>query len=155
VRQISQKTKYALKALRFLADRGLEKSVLISELAQRQQIPQKFLEAILLELRNQGVLSSRKGKGGGYSLIKPPEQITLGAIIRTFDGPLALLPCASESAFVKCAECESELTCGTRTVFKEVRDAMAKILDSTTLADLIARDAKLKTQESTNVFYTI
>jgi Rrf2 family protein len=142
-------------ALKVLARDGRERPVLISQLAEQENIPKKFLEAILLELRNKGILQSKKGKGGGYQLLKRPEEISLGTIVRLFDGPLALLPCVSETAFVKCAECEDARTCGTRSIFKEVRDAAAHILDGTSLAEIIQRGEALKASENTNIFYQI
>ncbi len=136
---ISKKTKYALKALTRLAlDEG-KGPVLIAELAQSEGIPKKFLEAILLELKNQGVLHSKKGKGGGYTLAKPAETIMLGSVIRTMEGPLAPLPCVSQTAYKRCDECPDEATCGVRMVMKEVAEATAKILDNTSLADMCRR----------------
>jgi Rrf2 family protein len=133
---ISKKTKYALKALTRLAlDEG-KGPMLIAELAEREGIPKKFLEAILLELKNHGVLHSKKGKGGGYTLAKPAEAIMVGSIIRILEGPLAPLPCVSQTAYRRCEECPDEATCGVRIVMKEVADATAKILDHTSLADM-------------------
>lgn len=136
---LSRKSKYALKALAVLAKEYGQGPVLISDMAQRDEIPRKFLEIILLELKNAGMLQSRKGKGGGYSLGRPPHQITLGHVIRVLDGPLAPLPCVSRTAYVRCRECRDERTCGIRMVMKEVRDATAQILDATTLADMLKR----------------
>ena len=102
---LSRKTKYAIKALIALAEHGRDTPVRIADLAREQQIPPKFLEAILLELRNQGVLRSRKGKGGGYLLARDPGAIYLGQIVRMFDGPLAPVPCASQTAYVPCSDC--------------------------------------------------
>ena len=113
--------------------------VLIAELANRDRIPQKFLEAILLELKRHGVVESRKGKGGGYFLRRDPDDITFGEVIRVLDGPLAAVPCVSQMAYMKCTECVDEQTCGVRVAMKEVRDATARILDSTTLADVNAQ----------------
>lgn len=142
---LSQKTRYALKALLLLADDQRKKKgpVLISDLAKRGNMPQKFLEAILLELKNHGVLQSKKGKGGGYYLEKNPEGIMLGDVIRMAEGPLALLPCVSQSAHKKCDECLDEETCGIRLLFKEVRDATAAILDDTSLAKVQRAEDKL------------
>src|SRR4051812_20632332 len=119
---ISQKTRYALKALVLLAkdERAKKGPVLISELAKRGNMPKKFLEAILLELKNHGVLQSKKGKGGGYSLAQPSSEILLGDIVRFFDGPLALIPCVSQSLRHRCRECTDEETTGIRVLFKEV-----------------------------------
>ena len=154
MKSLSQKTKYALQALQVLAREHGKGPILISELAGKDAIPKKFLEVILLELKNQGILQSKKGKGGGYFLRRPPEKITLGQVIRVFDGPLAPLPCASESAFMKCDECRDVATCGTRFVMKEVRDAMAKIVDGTTLADLLKRvDLLEKDRQKGNMYY--
>ena len=136
---LSKKTKYALKAMMVLAKEYGQGPVLISDIAQREGIPRKFLELILLELRNQGVLQSKKGKGGGYFLGRPPQQISVGQIVRILEGPLAPLPCVSKTAYMRCRECRDERTCGIRMVMKEVRDSTAKILDSTTLADMLQR----------------
>lgn len=136
---ISRKTKYGLRALLLLArdyDRG---PILISEIAERERIPKKFLEAILLQLKNAGVLTSRKGKGGGYALGKNPAEITMGKIVRVLDGPLAPVPCVSETAYGRCDECDDELTCGIRLVMKDVRDAIAEILDNTSLQEALNR----------------
>ena len=133
---LSKKTKYALKALQYLArakDRG---PVLIAEIASNEGIPQKFLEAILLELKKEGFLESRKGKGGGYFLGRPAESITLGAVVRKMEGPLALLPCVSQTAYRRCDECHDERTCGLRMVMKDVRDRTAEILDHMSLTDV-------------------
>jgi len=134
---LSRKTKYAIKALIALAEHGPEAPVRIADLAREQQIPPKFLELILLELRNQGILRSRKGKGGGYLLARDPAAIYLGQIVRMFDGPLAPVPCASQTAYVPCSDCRNEAVCGVHLAMKEVRDATAKILDGTSLAQLL------------------
>ncbi len=136
---LSRKSKYGLKALLTLAREGSRGPILISELAERDAIPKKFLEAILLELKRHGVVDSRKGKGGGYFLRRKPEEITFGAVIRVLEGPLAAVPCVSQTAYMKCAECVDETSCGVRVAMKEVRDATAKILDNTTLADINGR----------------
>ncbi|WP_136525167.1 RrF2 family transcriptional regulator [Geomonas ferrireducens] len=136
---ISKKTKYGLKALIYLARRYEQGPILIADLAREERIPKKFLENILLNLKNAGVLQSRKGRGGGYSLGRPPEKITFGQAIRLMDGPLAPVPCVSEMAYARCTECGSELTCGIRLVMKDVRDEMARILDGTTLADVLEK----------------
>jgi Rrf2 family protein len=136
---ISRKTKYGLQALISLARQYDKGPVLIADLAREENIPKKFLEAILLTLKNSGILHSRKGKGGGYYLGKPPRTITFGQVIRVLEGPLAPVPCVSETAYAKCTECTDEATCGIRLVMKDVRDAIAKILDGTTLADVLDR----------------
>jgi Rrf2 family protein len=134
---LSKKAKYALKALLALAKEHDQGPVLISDIAQQENIPKKFLELILLELKHQGILQSKKGKGGGYFLGKAPEAITIGQVVRVVDGPLAPLPCVSQTAYMKCDECEDEKTCGIRIMMKEVRDATANILDGTSLADVL------------------
>ena len=136
---ISQKSKYALKALSVLAREYGKGPVLISDIAKQEKIPRTFLELILLDLKNQGLLHSRKGRGGGYLLAKPPQSISVGQVLRMTGGPLALLPCVSKTAYRRCEECHDERTCGIRIVMKEVRDATARILDATTLADLVKR----------------
>src|SRR5215470_18354443 len=134
MRQLSKRTQYSLRALYALA-RGYGKGpLLISHLATEEAIPKKFLEQILLSLKTLGLVASKKGKGGGYVLAQPPAQITLASVIRMIEGPLAPLPCASETRFRKCDECVDAETCGTRIVMREVRDAMAEILDHTTLS---------------------
>jgi Rrf2 family protein len=136
---LSQKSKYALKALIVLAHEHGHGPVLISDIAARERIPRRFLELILLELKNRGVLQSRKGKGGGYLLSKPPGNISVGQVLRILEGPLAPLPCVSRTAYQKCEECVDERTCGVRILMREVRDATAAILDSTTLEDVLKR----------------
>lgn len=142
---LSKKTRYALKALLLLAEDEKQKKgpVLISDLARRGKMPQKFLEAILLELKNHGILTSKKGKGGGYFLGKKAEDIQFGNVIRILEGPLALLPCVSQTAYQRCNECADEATCGIRILFKEVRDATAKILDETSLAKVAEVEGKI------------
>ena len=122
--------------------------VLISELASREAIPKKFLEAILLELKRHGVVQSQKGRRGGYFLRREPADITFGEVIRVLDGPLATVPCVSQTAYMKCEECLDEQTCGVRLAMKEVRDATARILDHTTLSDVNARVARKRHRTS-------
>jgi Rrf2 family protein len=152
---LSRKARYALRALYALASDEARGPVLIADLAGRERIPHKFLELILLELRHAGILRSKKGKGGGYALARAPREITLGQIIRVIDGPLAPIPCVSERAYVRCEECVSEEACGTRMVMKEVRDAVARILDGTTLADVGERVAKVGRGPGPQLSYSI
>lgn len=140
---LSRKAQYALRALYGLgADEahGQELTV-VATLAKREKIPRKFLETILLDLKNAGILRSRKGKGGGYGLLKAPHQITLGQVIRLMDGPLTPLPCVNDPR-VRCEECTDHATCGTRRVMGRVRDAVAAILDTTTIAHVQAETAR-------------
>jgi Rrf2 family protein len=136
---LSKKTKYGLKAMLELADETHHKPRQASELAARQRLPKKFLEAILLELTRHGLLQSKLGRGGGYTLARKAGDITVGEIIRVLEGPLALIPCVSRTAYRRCDECLDEHTCGIRLAMKEVRDATSHILDNTTLAGLNAR----------------
>ncbi len=152
---LSKKAKYGLRALLFLAKEYGQGPVLISEISQTESIPKKFLELILLDLKNQGVLQSKKGKGGGYFLSKAPQAVTLGHVIRALDGPLAPLPCVSQSAYLKCEECKDEMTCGIRIVMKEVRDATARILDGTTLAEVLERVERMATGATQFSIYSI
>jgi Rrf2 family protein len=139
---LSMKAKYGLRALTVLAREYGKGPVLISDLAQKERIPKKFLEIILLDLKKKGILQSRKGKGGGYLLNRPPSATSVGEVIRVLDGPLALLPCVSQTAYRRCDECPDETTCGIRSVMKEVRDSTAAILDGTTLADIVERSQR-------------
>lgn len=134
---LTRKAKYGLRALLRLARDYGKGPVLIADMAEEESIPRKFLELILLEMRKQGILESKKGKGGGYFLARPPAGISFGHVVRILDGPLAPIPCVSLTAYRECEECENEVTCGVRMVMKEVRDANAKILDGTTLADVL------------------
>ena len=146
---LSKKSKYGLKAVLALAEESGRGPILISELADRQRLPRKFLEAILLELKRHGILESKKGKGGGYFLRHDPSKITLGQVIRVLDGPLALIPCVSQTAYMKCEECVDEETCGIRLAMKDVRDATAHILDNTTLQALNAKVTRVKRRPRT------
>lgn len=136
---ISKKAKYGLLAVLSLAREPDGRPVLIADLARREQIPRKFLEVILLQLKNAGILASRKGKGGGYFLAQAADQITLGTVLRVLEGPLAPVPCVSRSAYQRCGECRDEATCGIRLVMAEVREAMSAILDHTSLAEVLER----------------
>lgn len=134
---LSQKAKYALRALLMLARQKQGEMVLVGDIAEEQNVPKKFLELILLELRKQGLLFSQRGRGGGYTLARPAASITFGQIVRIMDGPIAPLPCASITGYRRCADCQDERTCEIRRVMRKVRDAMAEILDSTTLEDAV------------------
>ena len=140
---LSKKAKYALNALVYLA-RNYEKGpILISEISEEEHIPKKFLESILLDLRNAGILSSKKGRGGGYYLLKPPEEVNMADVIRMFDGALALLPCVTYKYYERCEECKDEETCGIRRVIQEVRDQTVNILKNNSLADIIRREQEI------------
>lgn len=137
---ISKKTKYAINALVYLAkeNKGSE-PIQISRIAESENIPRKFLEAILLDLRNAGILSSKKGKTGGYYLHKSPEEINIADVMRLFDGPIALLPCVTHTYYERCEECKDEATCGIRSVFLDVRNETVNMLKNATLAEIMNR----------------
>lgn len=134
---ISQKAKYALRALLALAKAGEGNTLLISEIAEAQNIPKKFLEQILLDLKHDGLVASRRGKQGGYVLLKNPAEITFGRVMRLIDGPMAPLPCLSRMAYRRCEDCTDEATCAVRMVFAEAHDATTGILDRATIADAL------------------
>src|SRR5690554_5281349 len=133
---LSKKTKYGLKAMAYLARNVEVQPILISEISREESIPQKFLEGILLDLKNNGLLASKKGKGGGYYLIKPANQISIAAIIRILEGPIALLPCVSLNYYQKCDDCLDEENCSLNRVMVQVRDKTLKVLESQSLEDL-------------------
>jgi Rrf2 family protein len=136
---LTKKAKYALKAALYLARRESGGPVLIAEIAADEKIPKKFLESILLTMKNRGILASRKGRGGGYALARPSGQVSFGEIVRMMDGPLAPVPCVSVTAYHGCEECPSEEACEIRRVMRRVRDAISEVLDATTLADAVRR----------------
>ncbi|ADM08817.1 hypothetical protein PB2503_03712 [Parvularcula bermudensis HTCC2503] len=136
---ISQKAKYALRAMVLLARAHAEdEALIIADISERQNIPKKFLEQILLDLKRHGLLDSRRGKNGGYMLLRPADQITFGEVLRIIEGPIAPLPCLSKMAYRKCEDCDGEKSCEIRRVFAEVADATRAVLDKTTIADAIA-----------------
>ena len=133
---LTKKAKYGLKAMVDLARLEPGRSTFVAEIAERNRIPKKFLDAILGELRNAGMLTSKKGKAGGYMLAKSAEDIPIGAIVRALDGPLAPIPCASRSAYVPCDDCEDVRGCQVRLMMLDVRDAISRILDEHSLAEM-------------------
>ena len=133
---ISQKAKYALRALVALAREG--DSLMIGEIAARKNIPRKFLEQILLEMKRHGIVHSRRGKFGGYGLLMSPDKITYGQVLRLIDGPIAPLPCLSRIAYRRCSDCKSEENCEIRRVFARVAESAREVLDRTTIADSLA-----------------
>lgn len=142
---LTKKSKYAIKALLALARNHDDGSPLrIADIAEKENIPRKFLEAILLDLRKHGVLGSRMGSSGGYYLLKEPADIPLSKVLRITDGPIAMVPCASLNFYEPCAECVSEATCSIRDVARQVRDASLAILTNTSIADLLNREKALK-----------
>ena len=140
---LSKKTKYAIKALIVLGKNYGNEPMQILRIAEAENITKKFLEQILLEMRNAGILYSKKGAGGGYSLNKAPEDIRLSQVMRLIDGPIALLPCVSLNFYRSCDECKSEQVCGIRDTFVDVRNAMLQILNDTSIADIINKEKRL------------
>jgi Rrf2 family protein len=137
---LTKKGKYGLKALVDLARLGPGETAFVTEIAVRNNIPKKFLDTILLELRNTGILRSKKGPNGGYSLSKPASEIRIGQVIRALDGPLAPIRCASRTAFEACEDCADPETCQVRLSMTEVRDAIAMILDNMSLEEFVAKE---------------
>jgi Rrf2 family protein len=133
---ISQKARYALRALLALAEGN---SPTIGEIAEGQNIPRKFLEQILLDLKYQGLVASRRGRSGGYELRMPADQITFGRVLRIIDGPIAPLPCLSRTAYRACNDCRDEKTCEIRRVFAKVAESAREVLDKVTIAVALQR----------------
>ncbi|KFL29634.1 Rrf2 family transcriptional regulator [Devosia riboflavina] len=134
---LTNKGKYGLKALGHLSGVKPGDLAMVGDIAATNNIPKKFLDAILSELRNAGFVYSRKGKYGGYYLARPPEEIMIGHVVRVLDGPLAPIPCASKTRYQPCADCDIE-TCRVRKLMFNVRNAIAEVLDNTSLADMQA-----------------
>ncbi|KAB7730085.1 Rrf2 family transcriptional regulator [Rudanella paleaurantiibacter] len=133
---VSKRAKYAFKALRKLAEQYGRGPVMISWLSEQESIPKRFLESILLDLRNHGLLQSQKGKGGGYMLRLEPERINLAQVLRIIDGPIAPTPCVSKNFYVRCDDCEDEETCTIRPIMLQVRDANLSVYENITLREL-------------------
>ncbi|RDI12209.1 RrF2 family transcriptional regulator [Flavobacterium sp. AG291] len=133
---LSKKTKYGLKALIYIAKQGGTAPVLISDISEKEQIPKKFLEAILLDLKKFGILGSKKGKGGGYYLMKDPKTVSAATLIRVLDGPIAMLPCVSLNYYEKCDDCPHEDKCSLHRFMADVRDSTLNILQQKSLHDL-------------------
>jgi len=140
---LSKKTKYAINALVYLAKNNSDNPIPVGQISNDQNIPHKFLEAILLDLKNARILNSKKGKSGGYSLNKLPVEIDMAEIMRLFDGAVALLPCVTYRFYERCEECINEDTCGIREVFLEIRNETVERLKNATLEDIIQREERL------------
>jgi len=140
---LSRKAKYGLRSLIYLSKERGKGPIQIRQISEELNIPRKFLEAILLELRNDGILQSRQGKVGGYYLERAADTISIGHLVRLFDGPLASVPCVSQTAYARCNDCTEEQHCAIRWVMKEVRDASARILDQTTLDQVVTKSDEL------------
>jgi Rrf2 family protein len=141
---ISQKAKYALRALTALAQADPSEPMAIADIASQQNIPKKFLEQILLAMKHEGYVLSRRGKQGGYLLLKPAAHITFGEVLRLIDGPVAPLPCLSQTAYRRCEDCNGEQSCEIRHVFARVADATRNVLFNTTIADAIAGHGQVR-----------
>jgi Rrf2 family protein len=152
---ISKKTIYAFKALIHLAGSASGRPVLIADLARNENIPRKFLEFILLSLRKGGLLQSRVGKGGGYTLALPPNRITVGSIVRILEGDIAPVPCLSTTNYARCEECQDETTCGIRLTLADVNLALVTVFDGLTLADMIERSETERNKRQNVVDYSI
>ncbi|MFA5988928.1 MAG: Rrf2 family transcriptional regulator [Sphingomonas sp.] len=138
---LTQRSRYALRAMIFLAEAEVgSKPIPMNRIAAEANVPRKFLELILADLRDAGMLHSHRGKMGGYCLSRPIHLISMGDIIRVIEGPLALVPCVSRSAYRRCADCKSEADCAIRHAMMRVRDETARILDGTSLADALTED---------------
>jgi Rrf2 family protein len=143
---LSKKCKYAIHALVHMAKEP-EAKFLIKDISDACNIPKKFLEAILLDLKRAGVLGSKQGKGGGYFLRQDPATVDLAEIVRLFDGAIALVSCATHKFYEPCAECEDEETCSIHEAFKQIRNATVEMLKSETLDSLAKKEAKLKAKK--------
>jgi Rrf2 family protein len=141
---LSQKAKYALRALLSLAEAPRGETVLISQIAAKHRIPKKFLEQILLDLKNHGLVQSRRGRSGGYALLKAASEISFGQVLRIIDGPLAPLPCVSGLAYRKCTDCQDEANCGLKRVFAMSHRATLAVLDQTTITDALEANSNLE-----------
>lgn len=144
---ISNKAKYAFRALLAVAAAPEGESLTSAEIARRYAIPHKFLEQILLDLKKAGILESRRGKSGGYVMLRPADTVTFGEVLRLFEGPLAPLPCLSRQSYRRCEDCVSEATCEIRREFGRAYDASRQVLDSRTLADALANSAYVGNEE--------
>ena len=149
---ISQKTKYAIKALITLAEEQASGggSLRIEEIASRSNSPKRFLEHILIDIRNAGIIGSRRGRDGGYVLIRSPESVPISDVLRMIDGPIAPLPCLSRRAYQRCEDCHDELNCRIRRVFADLFSAFLLMIESLTLADLMRNDSLLPPEEMVN-----
>ncbi len=144
---LSKKTKYAINALRYLAKQDTKEPIQISKIAENERIPRKFLEAILLDLRNAGILGSRKGKMGGYFLQQNPDDINIAEVVRLFEGAIALLPCVAHKYYQRCEECTDEATCGIRRVFAHIRNETVAMLKDATLSKIVQQEKDLEAEQ--------
>ena len=140
---IAQKTRYALRSLLFLAEDQSGAPVQLSRIAETQRVPPKYLELIMLDLKRAGLVASNRGPKGGYRLARPPEAISFGEIVRTMEGPIALVSCASANFYAPCGDCHDEATCAIRRAFLILRDQSTTVLDSISLAEAAGWEERL------------
>jgi Rrf2 family protein len=152
---ISMRSIYALKALGVLARNQQKDSFLIADLARAENIPKKFLEAILLSLKVKGILASKKGPKGGYSLARSPDTLTIGCIIEALEGDLSPIQCLNGAAHAGCPECFDESSCGVKLIMTDVKQAVGSILDTVTLADMLSRSQSVREQQTNIIDYSI
>ena len=152
--KLSLRGEYALRALLVLGLKYDESVVRIREISEHQNMPKRFLEQILNDLKSAGIVESRRGVAGGYRLSKPPEQISLALVIRHIEGPLAPVPCVSEKFYARCS-CPNEALCGIRSVMKDVREAIVKILEGVSVAEMCARVRHLEAWNKNPLDYII
>ena len=141
---LSKKTRYAMVALVKLAKEFNKGPILIRDISKSENIPKKFLETILRDLKNAGIVNSKRGKNGGYYLKKEPNEVHLATIVRLFDPPIAFLPCVTYLYYEKCDMCKDEKTCGINKVFKEIRDITVSMLKKATLLEIMKIESDLK-----------
>ena len=143
---ISQKTRYALRALLYLVELGKGAPIQLAKIAETQQVPRKYLELIMLDLKKAGIVTSVRGPAGGYHLARPATEISFGEVIRVLDGPIALVPCASVNFYSKCGDCHDEETCAIRRILTVVRDESARILEGHSLAEAAGKEEQAQRQ---------
>ena len=139
---LSQKTRYALRSLLYLAETPGGRAIQIEEIARTQNVPRKYLELILLDLKKAGFVASQRGRGGGYLLARPAAEIMFGEVIRAVEGPLALVPCVSFNFYRRCGDCHDEATCAIRRIMAIVREDTSRVLDGTSLAEAASWEQK-------------
>ena len=140
---LAQKTRYALRSLLYLAERGAGAPVQLASIATTQRVPPKYLELIMLDLKKAGLVRSTRGPKGGYGLAREPADISFGEIVRAMEGPIALISCASVNFYAPCGDCHDEETCAIRRAFSILRDQSAKLLEGISLAEAAKWESEL------------
>jgi len=141
---LSQKARYAIRALLHIVEHGTSRTIQVGEMAEMQKIPRKYLEFIMVDLKKGGLVTSRRGPGGGYVLARPADEISFAEVIRLIDGPIALVPCASENFYARCDDCHDEASCAIRRVMARVRSSAVAILENTSLAQAATAELVLE-----------